>query len=195
MPAARYDISINPAQPGPNGSDQVEFEFAGHASIELRALSKVASGGELSRVSLAIAVCAAQANPVQSLIFDEADAGVGGSVADAIGRLMRTLGESRQVLEVTHLPQVAACAHHHYQVSKQTANKDKVSSTVTLLDPSQRIDEIARMLGGAKITQTTRDHAGELLGLAAPKPTKSGARKASKKPAAKGRKKAKPAKA
>jgi DNA repair protein RecN (Recombination protein N) len=180
MPAARFDVAINPAQPGPHGSDQVEFEFAGHASIELRALSKVASGGELSRVSLAIAVCAAQANPVQSLIFDEADAGVGGSVADAIGRLMRTLGESRQVLAVTHLPQVAACAHHHYQVSKQTGNKDKVSSTVTLLDPSQRIDEIARMLGGARITQTTRDHAGELLGLAAPK-SKASAKKASTK--------------
>ncbi|MGB7181750.1 MAG: hypothetical protein WBD51_07420, partial [Burkholderiaceae bacterium] len=164
MPAARFDITLTPTSPGPHGIDQVVFQFAGHESIDLRPLAKVASGGELSRVSLAIAVSAAQANPVQSLIFDEADAGVGGSVADAIGLLMRTLGESRQVLAVTHLPQVAARAHHQYRVSKQSDN-GQITSTVTPLSAAERVDEIARMLGGARVTSTTRQHATELLTL------------------------------
>ena len=164
MPNARFDITVNAVNPGPHGADQVEFQFAGHNSIDLRPLAKVASGGELSRISLAIAVSAATANPVQSLIFDEADAGVGGSVADAIGLLMRTLGDSRQVLAVTHLPQVAARAHHHYQVSKRSRGS-AISSSVTLLDDKERVDEVARMLGGARITATTRQHAVELLDM------------------------------
>lgn len=165
MPNARFDISIEAGRPGPHGADAIEFCFAGHASIALRPLARVASGGELSRISLAIAVSAASANPVPTLIFDEADAGVGGSVADAIGLLMQHLGNTRQVLAVTHLPQVAARAHHHYRVSKDTSG-ESVSSAVTELDSAERVDEIARMLGGARITSTTRQHARELLDMA-----------------------------
>ena len=125
-------------------------------------LAKVASGGELSRIGLAISVLATQANPVPTLIFDEADAGVGGAVADAIGELMRQLGSDRQVLCVTHLPQVASKAHHHYRVSKETADGRTVSR-IEALDRGARVEEVARMLGGAEITATTRKHARELL--------------------------------
>ena len=165
MPNARFDIEIETGEPGPFGVDRIAFLFAGHQSMTPRSLARVASGGELSRVSLAIAVSAAQANPVDSLIFDEADAGVGGAVADAIGHMMRRLGESRQVLAVTHLPQVAACAHQHFRISKSD-NGGALNSQVTLLDDQARIEELARMLGGSSITATTREHAGELIALA-----------------------------
>lgn len=164
MPKARFEIAIEATDPGPNGTDKIEFLLASHQSISPRALSKVASGGELSRVSLAIAVSAAQANPVNTLIFDEADAGVGGAVADAIGQMMRELGQSRQVLAVTHLPQVAARAHRHFQISKRD-DAGGLNSEVTLLGEDARIKEIARMLGGAKVTKTTLEHAGELISL------------------------------
>ena len=116
----------------------------------------------LSRIGLAIAVLAAQANPVPTLIFDEADAGVGGAVAEAIGLLMHRLGGDRQVLCVTHLPQVAAQAHQHYRVSKETVG-GQVLSRIEPLGREDRVEEIARMLGGAEITATTRKHARELL--------------------------------
>jgi DNA repair protein RecN (Recombination protein N) len=145
------------------GSDGLEFLFAGHASTQPRSLIKVASGGELSRVCLAIAVLAAEANPVPSLIFDEADAGIGGGVASVVGKLMRQLGQDRQVFCVTHLPQVAALANHHYRVSKMT-NAGVTLSQVTMLDRTLRVDEIARMLGGEEITASTRKLARELLG-------------------------------
>ncbi|MFP5412708.1 MAG: DNA repair protein RecN, partial [Gammaproteobacteria bacterium] len=138
---------------------------AAHAGATPRPLAKVASGGELSRIGLAISVLAAQANPVPTLIFDEADAGVGGAVADAIGALMRRLGGDRQVLCVTHLPQVAAKAHRHYRVSKEAANGITVSR-IEALDRPGRVEEIARMLGGAEITATTRKHAREMLAQA-----------------------------
>jgi DNA repair protein RecN (Recombination protein N) len=165
MKGAKMDIAINDQAPASHGTDQIEFQVAGHEGVAARAISKVASGGELSRIGLAIAVLAAQANPVPTLIFDEADAGIGGSVAEVVGKLMRTLGDSRQVLSVTHLPQVAACAHHQFRVSKQTV-KGKTSSQVSVLSDNERVDEVARMLGGIAITETTKKHAGELLSRA-----------------------------
>src|SRR5690606_7888984 len=148
---ARLRIGSETAEPGPGGIDRVEFLVAGHAGVQPRPIGRVASGGELSRVALAIAVSAAEANPVPTLIFDEADAGVGGAVADAIGARMRTLGESRQVLCVTHLPQVAARAHHQYRVTKST-RASTTTSRIGKVEGDERVEEIARMLGGAKLT-------------------------------------------
>ncbi len=162
MTGGRLEIVVEPAEPGPNGVDRIEFRVAGHAGASPRPLAKVASGGELSRIGLAISVLAAQANPVPTLIFDEADAGIGGAVADVVGGLMRRLGESRQVLSVTHLPQVAAKAHQHLAVSKHR-DADRTVSRIRVLERAARVEEIARMLGGAEITSTTRKHARELL--------------------------------
>jgi DNA repair protein RecN (Recombination protein N) len=163
MQGGRLEIAIERGEPAAHGIDRIEFRVAGHAGATPRALGKVASGGELSRISLAISELAAEATPVGTLIFDEADAGVGGAVAEVIGELMRRLGESRQVLCVTHLPQVAAKADRHYLVSK-TQDAGRTTSRIERLDPDRRIDEIARMLGGVTITATTRQHARELLG-------------------------------
>src|SRR5690606_29623415 len=149
MAGGRLEIACEPAEPAASGIDAIEFRVAAHAGATPRPLAKVASGGELSRIGLAIAVLAAQANPVPTLIFDEADAGVGGAVADAIGELMRKLGGDRQVLCVTHLPQVAAKAHRHYRVSKDTDGARTVSR-IDALDRNGRVEEIARMLGGAE---------------------------------------------
>jgi DNA repair protein RecN (Recombination protein N) len=169
MRGAKMEISLVSQNPTSSGCDQIEFQIAGHEGVAPRAIAKVASGGELSRIGLAIAVMAAQANPVPTLIFDEADAGIGGSVAEVVGNLMRDLGESRQVLSVTHLPQVAARAHHQFKVTKENVKgpgksfTSKTLSKVQLLEESARTDEIARMLGGIEITSTTRQHASELL--------------------------------
>jgi DNA repair protein RecN (Recombination protein N) len=163
MQGGRLEIAIEPAEPGAAGTDRVEFRVAGHAGATPRSLAKVASGGELSRISLAISELAAQANPVPTLIFDEADAGVGGAVAEVIGELMRRLGENRQVLCVTHLAQVAAKADQHFSVAK-AQHGQRTTSVIERLDRSRRIEEIARMIGGVEITATTRKHARELLG-------------------------------
>lgn len=165
MAGGRLAVACEPTDPGVSGIDAVEFRVAAHAGARLRPLARVASGGELSRIGLAISVMAAQANPVPTLIFDEADAGVGGAVADAIGTLMRRLGDDRQVLCVTHLPQVAARAHRHFRVSKEAVGA-AVCSRIAPLDRDERIEELARMLGGAGITATTRKHARELLAQA-----------------------------
>lgn len=165
MAGGRFHIACETGEPSSCGTDSVEFQVAAHAGATPRPLARVASGGELSRIGLAISVMAAQANPVPTLIFDEADAGVGGAVADAIGELMRRLGEDRQVLCVTHLPQVAAKAHQHFRVSK-AAGTAGVVSRIEDLDRAARVEEIARMLGGAEITATTRKHARELLAQA-----------------------------
>jgi DNA repair protein RecN (Recombination protein N) len=162
MASSVLNFDVSPSQPSAQGIDEVEFQICSHSKAAPKPLGKIASGGELSRVSLALAVVAAVANPVPCLIFDEADAGVGGAVAEMIGQLMRKLGSDRQVLCVTHLPQVAALAHTQWRVSK-TTNQDGVQSTMALLDKSARVDEIARMLGGVEITPTTLRHAGELL--------------------------------
>jgi DNA repair protein RecN (Recombination protein N) len=163
MQGGRLSITVEPGEPTVHGVDRIDFRVAGHSGASPRSLAKVASGGELSRISLAISELAAQANPVPTLIFDEADAGVGGAVAEVIGELMRKLGESRQVLCVTHLPQVAAKGNQHLCVSKDRSDTGTVSR-IEVLERARRIDEIARMLGGVEITATTRKHARELLG-------------------------------
>jgi DNA repair protein RecN (Recombination protein N) len=122
----------------------------------------VASGGELSRIALAIAVTTSELGEAGTLIFDEVDSGVGGAVAETVGRLMKQLGMHRQVLAVTHLPQVASCADHHLLVSK-ASSKEGVSSSVTPIAGEQRVTEIARMLGGEKLSATTLAHAREML--------------------------------
>jgi DNA repair protein RecN (Recombination protein N) len=154
---------------GAHGLEQIEFRVAGHAGVPLRPLAKVASGGELARISLALAVIASAASPTPTLIFDEVDTGIGGGVAEVVGRLLHQLGHDRQVLCVTHLPQVAARGDHHFQVAKSTngkngkGSKSATLSTVTPLDKASRIEEVARMLGGLEITATTRKHAKEML--------------------------------
>lgn len=151
---------------GPHGSERIELQVSGLAGRDWRPLSKVVSGGELSRISLAIQVVTSACNAVPTLIFDEVDVGIGGSVAEVVGRLLARLGERRQVLCVTHLPQVAACAGWQWQVSKEKTGEAYLSR-VTVLDDAARIEEIARMLGGVEITARTRAHASEMLGFEA----------------------------
>lgn len=145
-----------------SGLERVEFRVGGLAGSEVRPLAKVASGGELSRISLALQVVASRAASVPTLVFDEVDVGIGGGVAEVVGRLMRSLGRSRQVLCVTHLPQVAACADWQWRVSKRRQGQG-FASEVDVLNPSGREEEIARMLGGVEITAVTRQHAREML--------------------------------
>ena len=149
-----------------HGLETVEFRVATNPGAALQGLGKVASGGELSRISLAIQVATSQVASVPTLIFDEVDSGIGGRVAEIVGQLLKQLGQRHQVLCVTHLPQVAACADAQWQVSK-TSGDGMTRSNITALRPQERIDEIARMLGGATITETTRKHAAEMLGIAA----------------------------
>ena len=162
MEGGQFSISLHAAQPASHGNDLVEFLVAGHAGTTPRPLAKVASGGELARISLALSVIASRAARVPTLIFDEVDSGIGGAVAEVVGNLLRELGARHQVLCVTHLPQVAARGQQHFQVSKHNT-AGKTQSSIALLSPAQRIEEIARMLGGIKITETTRKHAQELL--------------------------------
>jgi len=162
----RFEVGLVPVEGGnAAGFEQIEFRLAGLAGNEARPLAKVASGGELSRISLAIQVVTSQAASVPTLIFDEVDVGIGGGVAEIVGRLLRELGADRQVLCVTHLPQVAARANWQWQVSKST-EAGEVRSLVTALENQARVEEIARMLGGIEITEITRQHAKELLGRA-----------------------------
>ncbi|WP_322042644.1 DNA repair protein RecN [Paraburkholderia sp. J67] len=148
---------------GAHGLEQIEFRVAGHAGVPLRPLAKIASGGELARISLALAVIASAASPTPTLIFDEVDTGIGGGVAEVVGRLLHQLGRARQVLCVTHLPQVAARGDHHLQVAKAGDGNGGTVSAVTPLDKPGRVEEVARMLGGLEITATTRRHAKEML--------------------------------
>ena len=163
MGGGRFAVSLEPSEASTTGLERAEFQVAGHAGGVLRPLAKVASGGELSRIGLAISVIAASATPVQTLIFDEVDAGIGGAVADVVGRLLKQLGQIRQVLCVTHLPQVAAHADRHLVVTKLAGADQRPVSTVAPLDRAGRVEELARMLGGQQVTDTTRKHARELL--------------------------------
>jgi DNA repair protein RecN (Recombination protein N) len=163
MSGGRFVVGLNPCEPAAYGLEQVEFLVAGHAGVVPRALAKVASGGELARISLAISVITANATTVPTLIFDEVDTGIGGGVAEVVGRLLKRLGQSRQVLCVTHLPQVASQANQHFQVAKGTVEGGKTVSRIDVLDKKERVEEVARMLGGIEITETTRKHARELL--------------------------------
>ena len=144
------------------GREHIEFLVSANPGQPLRPLHKVASGGEISRISLAIQVITAQAARIPTLIFDEVDVGIGGRVAEIVGLQLRALGQHRQVICVTHLPQVAALGHHHLQVSKHI-NKNATLTKIETLDNKQRIDEIARMLGGIEITEQTRSHAQEMI--------------------------------
>ncbi|QCU28217.1 DNA repair protein RecN [Burkholderia pseudomallei] len=164
MAGGSFEVALVPlAEGGAHGLEQVEFRVAGHAGVPLRPLAKVASGGELARISLALAVIASAASPTTTLIFDEVDTGIGGGVAEVVGRLLHQLGQMRQVLCVTHLPQVAARGDHHFQVAKGEDGEGGTVSTVVPLDRASRIEEVARMLGGLEITATTRKHAKEML--------------------------------
>ncbi len=163
MSGGRFVVSLNPCEPAVYGMEQVEFLVAGHTGVAPRPLAKVASGGELARISLAISVITSHATTVPTLIFDEVDTGIGGGVAEVVGRLLKRLGHSRQVLCVTHLPQVASQANQHFQVAKGTTGDGKTVSRIDVLDKKERVEEVARMLGGIEITETTRKHARELL--------------------------------
>ena len=163
MQGGVFQVDLEPASaPMQSGLEDVAFLVAGHTGSTPRPVGKVASGGELSRMALAIAVTTSQLGTAQTLIFDEVDAGVGGAVAQTVGRLMRQLGVDRQVLAVTHLPQVAACADHHLCVAKQLHGRLTLS-TVSPLHGEERVTEIARMLGGEKLSTTTLAHAKEML--------------------------------
>lgn len=148
-----------------SGFEEVEFLLATNPGQPHKALAKIASGGELSRVSLAIQVVAAAHSKIPTLIFDEVDVGIGGSTADIVGQLLKRLGDRGQVISVTHQPQVAAHAHHHYRASK-VVEANSAESLMVALDHSARVDELARMLGGAQVTDQTLSHAAELLSLA-----------------------------
>ncbi len=158
-----FEVALLPLEGGAAyGLEQVEFRISGLAGGDARPLAKVASGGELSRISLAIQVVASRSASVPTLVFDEVDVGIGGGVAEVVGRLLAALGRDRQVLCVTHLPQVAARAAWQWQVSKGR-DGDAVTSRVVALDAAGRVEEIARMLGGVEITAITRQHAEEML--------------------------------
>lgn len=175
MAGGRFEVALL-AQEAPQsfGLESAEFLVAGHAGSTPRPLAKVASGGELSRIALAIAVTTSQLGEAGTLIFDEIDAGVGGAVAETVGRLMKQLGRDRQVLAVTHLPQVAACADHHYVVAKAAAG-GRTRSDVAAVAGEARVAEIARMLGGERLSGTSLAHAQEMLTLGAT--TRSGAKR------------------
>ena len=178
MAGGAFDVALTPqTAPQSFGLESAEFLVAGHAGSTPRPLAKVASGGELSRIALAIAVTTSQlvntadaaTDSAATLIFDEIDAGVGGAVAESVGRLMKQLGRDRQVLAVTHLPQVAACADHHFVVSKRSQN-GSTQSDVQGVAGEVRVAEVARMLGGERLSGTSIAHAQEMLTVGAQPP-------------------------
>lgn len=162
MQGARLEVELSPCEPGAEGLEQVEFQFTANPGQPLRPLAKVASGGELSRVSLAIQVICARSLTVPCLVFDEVDVGVGGGVAEIVGRLLRELGDHAQVLCITHQPQVAALGHQHWHVHKEQG-RDSTHTRILALEPDARVREVARMLGGIEITDSTLAHAREML--------------------------------
>jgi DNA repair protein RecN (Recombination protein N) len=163
MQGGRFEAALEKTEtPSAHGLEEVAFLVAGHAGSTPRPVGKVASGGELSRIALAIAVTTSRLGEAGTLIFDEVDSGVGGAVAETVGRLMKQLGRDRQVLAVTHLPQVAACADHHLVVAKQSQGGAPASS-VAAVEGEKRVAEVARMLGGERLSGTTLAHAKEML--------------------------------
>ena len=169
MAGGRFEAAIEPSEkstPDALGMERVEFLVSANPGQPLRALRKVASGGELSRISLAIEVAALGLDEVGCMVFDEVDSGIGGATAEVVGQKLRALGERRQVLCVTHLPQVAAQGHAHLRVAKSTDGK-RTDTSIEQLDATSRRDEIARMLGGIDITRETLAHAGQMLKRAA----------------------------
>lgn len=163
MEGGQFEVLVRKSsEPSPHGMDEVVFLVAGHPGMTPKPVGKVASGGELSRISLAISVTTSELGMASTLIFDEVDSGVGGAVAETVGRLMQQLGTHRQVLAVTHLPQVAAYADQHLKVAKNKNAKGTTSTVHEVVD-DQRVTEIARMLGGERATETTLAHAREML--------------------------------
>jgi len=162
MTGGRFEVALDAAEPGPHGTDQVAFLVSSHPGMTARPIGRVASGGELSRIALAISVTTSELGEAPTLIFDEVDSGVGGAVAETVGRLMQQLGRARQVLAVTHLPQVAACADHHLVVAKRKGTRETTSS-VQPADGDERVAELARMLGGQQQSAATLAHAREML--------------------------------
>jgi DNA repair protein RecN (Recombination protein N) len=180
MAGGVFEVSVQPhagASPGAQGLDTIEFLVSANPGQPVQPLSKVASGGELSRISLSIQVISAGSETIPTLIFDEVDSGIGGGVAEIVGQKLRALASSRQVLCVTHLPQVAAQAHRQMQVSK-LAGENTTRTSIRKLAAGERIDELARMLGGMKITRQTREHAREMLEQGQQKAPRAGRRKA-----------------
>lgn len=166
MQGGRFEIQVEPGEDSSQfsrlGIDRIRFLVSANPGQPVKALNKVASGGELSRISLAIQVILTESNPIPTLIFDEVDSGIGGGIAEIVGRKLRMIAQNRQVFCVTHLPQVASQAHQHYQVSK-IKSADHTSTEIFLLDDDQRLEEVARMLGGMTITDHTRAHAQEMI--------------------------------
>ena len=165
MPGGRFNIQLqnsNAEEPQPYGLEQVEFLVSANPGLPLKSLAKVASGGELSRISLAIQVITAQTSRVPTLVFDEVDVGIGGPTAEVVGQLLRRLGERGQVLTVTHLPQVAAQGHNHLFVHKQRGSEE-TRTAVASLDTAQRVEEVARMLGGVDLTEESLQHARKMV--------------------------------
>ena len=163
MPGGQFKVLVEPGAPTSQGCDKITFLVAGHEGVEPGPLNRVASGGELSRICLALSVVASETARVPTLIFDEVDTGVSGAVAEMVGQLLRELGGRCQVLCVTHLPQVAACGNQHHRVSKMKDDQGDVTSSIQTLTQEARVEAIAELLGGVQITKTTRDHAKELL--------------------------------
>jgi DNA repair protein RecN (Recombination protein N) len=165
MGACRFEVSLkrrDQEAPHPHGLEEVEFRISTNPGQEPQALGKIASGGELSRISLAIQVVTASTGTVPSMVFDEVDVGIGGAVAEVVGRLLRRLAESAQVLCVTHLPQVASQGHQHLRVSKSADNAQALT-TMAELSSAEKVEEIARMLGGIDVTEQARAHAENML--------------------------------
>ena len=170
MPGGKFSVVLKPTSGDdlmPQGMEQVEFLVSANPGQPLRPLAKVASGGELSRISLAIQVITAQTSRTPTLVFDEVDVGIGGPTAEVVGQLLRRLGERGQVLTVTHLPQVAAQGHHHLFVHK-ARGRDETHTAVAALDGAERVEEIARMLGGVDLTEQALAHARQMIGSAQP---------------------------
>jgi DNA repair protein RecN (Recombination protein N) len=168
MPGGRFSIQLQAGsaeEPQPHGLEQVEFLVSANPGLPLKSLAKVASGGELSRISLAIQVITAQTSRVPTLVFDEVDVGIGGPTAEVVGQLLRRLGERGQVLTVTHLPQVAAQGHNHLFVHKQRGSEE-TRTAVASLDTAQRVEEVARMLGGVDLTEESLQHARKMVSSA-----------------------------
>lgn len=163
MPKGWVDIALTPLEKMQvHGLDKVEYKVCTNPGMELDSLSKIASGGELSRIGLSIQMITAQQGTTPTLLFDEVDVGIGGATAALVGQMLRKLGERLQVFCVTHQPQVAAAAHNHFRVEKQSDNKETFTH-IFLLQQAEKIDEIARMFGGLQITEQTQSHAQELL--------------------------------
>jgi DNA repair protein RecN (Recombination protein N) len=164
LSGGQFAIVLNPVEGNAYGGELVDFLVAGHAGVDPKPLNKVASGGELSRISLALHVTTASQGSVPCMIFDEVDVGIGGGVAEVVGNLLKQLGENRQVLVITHLAQVASKAQQHLRVSKTQADGVTLSH-ISVLDDDARVEEVARMIGGLEMTDATINHAREMLGF------------------------------